>query len=171
MMPKAKKPLPVELIKEYLALEEGGILVWKKSPHPKIPVGTKAGRQPKGHHLQVTLQRAAYGYHRIVYYLAYGVDSVGYEIDHINRDPLDNRPENLRLATEIENKWNKGCSSRSQSGYRGIRKRFWGKSYSWEVRFRGKYVGTYKTLEEAIAAWESVAKPFAGEFFCPAGIS
>lgn len=164
---KASKALPVDLINEYLELQDGGILVWKKSPHPRISVGTLAGRSSKRYHNQVTLCRQNYGYHRIVYYLAYGVDSLGYEIDHINRDPSDNRPENLRLATESQNKWNKGCLLNCQSGYRGIRKRFWGQSYRWEVSFRCKYVGTYKTLEEAIEAWEEVVRPYAGEFFLP----
>jgi len=165
IMPKARKPLPTDLIDEYFQLMEGGLVVWKKSPHPKIPTGTKAGRTPKGRHLQIMLRGSSYGYHRIVYYLAYGVDSIGYEIDHINRDPTDNRPENLRLSTEVQNKWNKGANVNNKIGQRGIRQRFWGQSYRWEVSFRCRYVGTYKTLEEAIEAWEKVAKPYAKEFF------
>ena len=166
-MAKARLPLPTDYIDEYLELLPGGVLAWKKSPHPRIAAGEKAGRKPKGNHLQVTLNRRAYGYHRIVYYLAYGIDSIGYEIDHINRNPEDNRPENLRLASESENKWNKTCQSNSKSGYRGIRKRFWGKSYRWEVTFQCRYVGSYQTLDEAIQAWEREVKTIAGEFFCP----
>lgn len=167
-MAKARRPLPTDYIDEHLQLCEGGILRWKKSPHHVVKVGDVAGNDPGNGYLRVSLKGHAYGYHRIVYYLAYGVDSVGYEIDHVNRNPRDNRPENLRLATETENKWNKGCLPKSKTGYRGIRKRFWGQSYRWEVSFRCKYIGTYKSLEEAIEAWESVAKPYAGEFFLPA---
>jgi hypothetical protein len=166
IMALARTHLPVDLIKEFLALEEGGVLVWKKSPHPRIPIGTRAGRTPKGHHLQVTIKGKAYGYHRVVYYLAYGVDSVGHEIDHINRDPLDNRPENLRIAEGWQNKWNTEKRNKTNTGHRGIRRRFWGASYRWEVVIRNKYAGSYGSLEEAVEAWEKIAKAHAGEFFC-----
>jgi hypothetical protein len=165
-MAKAKLPLPTQLIDEYLELREGGILAWKKSPHPRIPVGTLAGRRPKGNHLQVTIKSKAYGYHRIVYYLAYGIDTIGWEIDHINRDPQDNRPENLRLASETENKWNTVKRNKTNVEHRGIRKRFWGANYTFSVSFRQKYVGSYPTLEEAIAVWEEKARQHAGDFFC-----
>jgi hypothetical protein len=166
-MAKARKPLPTDLIDEYLKLEEGGVLVWKKSPHPRIAVGAKAGRSGGKRHSQVCLKRKHYGYHRIVYYLAYGIDSLGWEIDHINRDPSDNRPENLRLASEAENKWNAGCQANCKSSLRGIRSRFWGASTKWEARYRGRYIGSFDSREEAVAAWEAVVKPYAGEFFLP----
>lgn len=166
-MAKARKPLPIDLINEFLDLKEDGVLIWKKSPHPRIKIGDPAGRVPKEGHLQVTLKKKAYGYHRIVYYLAYGIDSVGWEIDHINRNPLDNRPENLRLASESENKWNTQKRNNTNVGHRGIRKRFWGASYSWEVTFQGKYVGSFRSMEEAVSAWENKARNYAGEFFCP----
>jgi hypothetical protein len=165
-MALARKPLPVDLINEYLSLEDGGILTWKKSPHPRIAIGTPAGRSPKGCHLQVTLKRKAYGYHRIVYYLAYGVDTIGYEIDHINQDPSDNRPENLRIASSGQNKWNTTKRNKTNTGHRGIRKRFWGVSYRWEVVVGKEYVGSFESMEEAVAAWEETARQRAGDFFC-----
>jgi len=164
---KARNPLPAALIEEFLRLDDNGILIWKKSPHPRIKAGDRAGRVPKGKHLQVTINKKAYSYHRIVYYLAYGIDSLGWEIDHINRDPTDNRPENLRLASESDNKWNTQRRNKTNVGHRGIRKRFWGQSYRWEVTFRGSYVGSFSSMEEAVDAWESRAKDHAGAFFCP----
>jgi hypothetical protein len=165
-MAKARLPLPTALIEEYLELRDGGVLVWRKSPHPRIAVGERAGRSPKGRHLQVMLKGRSYGYHRIVYYLAYGVDSLGWEIDHINRNPEDNRPENLRLAQEWQNKWNTTSRDNTNVGHRGIRKRFWGLNYKFEVSFRGRYVGSYSSLQEAVEAWEARAREYAKEFFC-----
>lgn len=164
-MAKARNPLPTELIDEYLELRDGGVVVWKKSPFHRIKVGDEAGSTSPDFHKRIGLKGGSYGYHRIVYYLAYGVDSLGYEIDHINRNPQDNRPENLRLADERQNKWNTRCQSGCKSGLRGIRARFWGANTYWEVRFRGKYIGSFKTRDEAIAAWEAVTKPYMGEFF------
>jgi len=165
-MAVARIPLPGDLIKEYLELRPGGVLIWKKSPHRAIRVGTRAGRTRRHGHSQVTLKKQNYGYHRIVYYLAFGVDSLGFEIDHINRDPTDNRPENLRLATPTENKWNTTKRNNTSAGHRGIRKRFWGASWSWEATFRGQYVGAFSSLDEAIAAREALARKHAGEFYC-----
>ena len=46
-------------------------------------------------------------YHRMVWAWHYGEVPVGYEIDHINTNPFDNRIENLRLTTRTENFNNK----------------------------------------------------------------
>ncbi len=41
-------------------------------------------------------------------------------IDHINRDPSDNRVENLRWATRLEQQENTGMKKNNTSGHRGI---------------------------------------------------
>lgn len=44
----------------------------------------------------------------------------GIEADHKNRDPLDNRRSNLRLATRGQNEQNKGLTVRNTTGFRGV---------------------------------------------------
>ena len=41
-------------------------------------------------------------------------------VDHINRDRLDNRRENLRLVTHQQNMWNIGFNKKNTSGFRGV---------------------------------------------------
>ncbi len=42
------------------------------------------------------------------------------EIDHINRDKLDNRKENLRICDRLTNMQNREVNKNSSTGYNGI---------------------------------------------------
>lgn len=76
---------------------------------------TKAG-DPAGSlnkHGYYTIGRAGKGYaglwaHHVVFELTYGRPCrPGYEIDHKDRDPGNNHPDNLREVTKQQNGWNK----------------------------------------------------------------
>ena len=47
-------------------------------------------------------------------------DPKGFDIDHINSDPLDNRKENLRVCTRAQNAQNRPVRKDSASGYKGV---------------------------------------------------
>lgn len=57
--------------------------------------------------------------HRYIAVLA-GWDIDGYEIDHINGDPMDNRLCNLRLATRVEQCGNLAPKKNNKLGIRGV---------------------------------------------------
>ncbi len=74
---------------------------------------------------------------------------VGFEIDHINQNKLDNSAENLRFVTRSQNNLNRPVDPRNKTGHNGISKC---KTGSYRVRISNKELGRYKTLEEAILA-------------------
>jgi hypothetical protein len=91
--------------------------------------------------------------HRVVLSRKLGRDlEPGECCDHINFDILDNRRENLRLATVAQNNLHRR-GGRGVSGVRGVSP--CGRS-SWcaRVKYRGRhyYVGTFKTIAEAAEA-------------------
>lgn len=125
-------------------------------------VGTKDG---KGY-LHVHIEGRFYRLHRISYYMHYGVDP-GAHIDHINGDRTDNRPSNLRPATNQQNAGNVTRMFRhNTSGYRGVSlNRKTGKWHA-QIKLFGKqtYLGRFDTPEDAAEVYAAAADKHFGEF-------
>jgi hypothetical protein len=87
-------------------------------------------------------------------------------VDHKNRDPLNNRKENLRKATYSENLYNSKTRKDNTSGTKGVS--FMKANNNWSVniffRKRRYYKGGFKTKEEAIAHRNRVASNLHKEF-------
>lgn len=68
-------------------------------------------------------------------------------IDHINRNPLDNRKQNLRIVTHSENMLNRECCINDDAGVMFYHNK-------WRVDLKRNnnryYLGSYDTKEEAI---------------------
>jgi len=87
-------------------------------------------------------------------------------IDHINRNPLDNRKENLRIVTHIQNMQNSGIRKNNSSGFTGVRKRDENETWRASIRYNKKEVrlGTFQTKEEAIIARLKAENEYFKEF-------
>lgn len=91
----------------------------------------------------------------------------GVEIDHINRNLLDNRRANLRIATRAQNQQNVRAIG-GTSRHRGVawdrNKKRW-RAHA-QLNGRHVHVGYFKDEEragEAIAAWRQIHMPFSEE--------
>lgn len=87
-------------------------------------------------------------------------------IDHINRNPLDNRRDNLRACTQHENIFNKSIQCNNTSGVPGV---CWDKTKNrWiaYIKFNNKQkrLGQFKTKEEAIEARRRAEIEYFGEY-------
>ncbi len=78
----------------------------------------------------------------------------GYVIDHINRNPLDNRKCNLRFITQHANTTNQGIRINNTSGIKGVCKRKDTGKWSAKITIDRKTVslGCYNTKEDATEA-------------------
>ncbi len=93
----------------------------------------------------------------------------GQDVDHSNKNKLDNRRSNLRLCTRTLNLANKFDLNKNKSGYKGVSFFKWGtrkKRWVSQIQFKKKAlrIGYFYTPEEAALAYNQAAKEHFGEF-------
>ena len=117
-------------------------------------------------YLQCEVKGKTYMVHRIIYELCSGETiPKGFQIDHIDRNPLNNRFENLRLASQNQNQINSKKPSNNTTGYKGVLATPSGK-FQARLGFNGKklYLGLFNTAEEANQCVINETKRLYGEF-------
>lgn len=165
-------------LKEALDLDSNGVFWWKVRPQHHFKsaqvakgvnamfAGKRAGRVNSWGYVQIGLQYKMYFAHRLVWLWHHG--SWPKQLDHINRNRLDNRIENLREASDSNNQANVGLRANNTSGFRGVTRR--GKKWRANICVRGikaEFVG-FDTPEEASAAYEEAHRKAFGNFSAPA---
>lgn len=89
-----------------------------------------------------------------------------HEVDHINRNTLDNRTSNIRHVSPSQNRMNRGKQLNNKSGHIGVA---WVKRFSkWMAHIRKdgvqKNLGYFDDINDAILARRNAEKIFFGEY-------
>lgn len=141
-----------------------GNFTWLVKRGPRA-VGSRAGGLNGGGQLLICFKGRYYTAARLAYLYMMG-EWPPAEIDHINRDPTDNRWENLRPANRSEN-----CTNRrtfSTTGFKGVSFHKYGykKKYTARIVANGKLksLGYFETPEQAHAAYVAAALKYHGQF-------
>jgi hypothetical protein len=87
----------------------------------------------------------------------------GKVVDHINRNRRDNRRENLRAITPMQNAWNRTPIA-SLSGFKGVALRNGKWTASITVERNTLYIGSFDTPELAALAYNDMAREYHGEY-------
>jgi hypothetical protein len=153
-----------QLCNDILLYKEGD-LYWKKTRRGSALAFTKAGGlHPSSFYKTITVMDKKYYQHRIIFLMHNGYFPT--EVDHIDGNKLNNKIENLRAATTKQNQWNSKKPITNTSGYKGVS---WHKNKNnWisSITLFGKlkYLGSFKTAEQAHEAYKQAAIKHFGEF-------
>lgn len=157
---KLNHVLTFDQVREVLAYNpETGELTHNQS-RSGVTKGRRAGYFNFRGYIEVHLFGRLYRGHRIAWLLHYGEWPTA-EIDHINGLKSDNRIKNLRCVPGLANTHNMTRARRDNtSGFAGVRKN--GSGWSSSIRVEGKrfHLGTFKTAEEASAAYLDAKSSF-----------
>jgi hypothetical protein len=176
-MPSAPRTLPpAEYLHQCFEYDAAnGRLRWKQRPREHFTSlrgfmtwnANHAGRyavenqRPKGH-LTISLDFRHWQIGRVIYKMHHLVEPEF--IDHRDRNPQNNRIENLRSATIQENNRNK-FKATPLSGFTGVTRH--GRKFRARIHDgSGKptYIGSFDSAEDAHAAYREAANQLFGEF-------
>lgn len=88
------------------------------------------------------------------------------EVDHKDTNGLNNKWENLRSASKVQNGANRGANCNNKTGFKGVSRNKRTGRYRATIQAGGKWrwLGSFDTAEQAHAAYCAAAALSAGEF-------
>lgn len=151
-----------------------GRLRWKVRPRGHFPTvrgwkifnrcyaGNVPGSLDSRGYLQVGFGGRSYLVHRLIW--VYHKGFWAKELDHINRIRIDNRIENLRVATREENTANAALRVDNSSGSRGVHKQYGKWCARIQVENRRIFLGYFASFDAAACAYAQASIAYRGEF-------
>ena len=145
-------------LKEVLHYDpETGAFTWLQCPPGRARVGAQAAvNVDTNGYRRVQVEGVRYRAHRLAWLYVTGRFPAE-EIDHINRDPSDNRIANLREVTRKQNNENKKYR-RKENLPRGVYR--WGSKFEAAIRHSSQFIrlGVYETPNDAAHVYEAARR-------------
>lgn len=139
---------------------ETGIFLWRVS-RGKAARGAVAGRKSLYGYMEIKFDKKIYKAHRLAWLYIYG-KWPKQQIDHVNGVRDDNRIENLRECSAVQNQQNRKINSNNTSGYPGVD--FNKRADRWRayIRLNGslKHLGFFANPQDAHAAYLKAKSEF-----------
>ena len=147
--------------------EDGLYFIIDKEDYPEV---SKINWYPRQH--DTCCRRTWYGakakqyLHQFILSIHNIMVPEGCEIDHINRNPFDNRKSNLRVVTHQENMMNLSLMPSNKSGVSGVRYKKQENKWCSTLTYNGNriFLGYFIDKEEAIKARLIAEKKYYGDF-------
>jgi CO dehydrogenase/acetyl-CoA synthase gamma subunit (corrinoid Fe-S protein) len=152
-------------VKELFDYHPDGHLTWKVQKSNNVKVGSFAGSVNSEGYLQVGIDRVLYKVHRLIYLWHYGF--VYNLIDHIDQNKLNNKIQNLRIATNSQNLRNRSKQVNNTSGFKGVSFHKHTNKFQAKIKINKKqiYLGLFLSAEEAYDVYCIAAKKYHKEFW------
>ena len=150
----AEQIITQEQLKNFFEYKDGN-LHWKIKKCKNIIIGQIAGSYAPRGNIDIMINGKVYKAHRLIFLFHHGY--LPKILDHIDGNPLNNKIENLREATNSQNMCNTKLRANNKSGVKGV---MWDKRASkWRtfctISQKQYSAGSYSDLDKAI---ESVRK-------------
>lgn len=152
--------------RELLSYEQStGLLTWKVDRPGGVKADDQAGGLRGTGYIVVSILDRLYPAHRVIWLLQTGAWPEC-AVDHANRDRTDNRWCNLRESTAKQNCHNRGLSSLSTTGRKGVTYLAGRRKYRVIITSDGRrrHIGYFRDIDQAAEAYDQAALKYHGNF-------
>ena len=127
------------------------MLWWRMNRANKMAGDVAGNIGPNGYRTVMVDYRQYYAHHLAIFLSTGEFPAKGSHIDHINRDPADNRLVNLRVTTPSVNGLNRrGPNKNNATGVRGVHQKPSGRFVAHvHTNGRKQHLGTFASIREA----------------------
>lgn len=148
-----RNAISVDRLRELLHYEpETGIFTWRVDRYRKKTAGQVAGNFRCDGYIGICIEGVIYLAHRLAWLYVKGFWPVD-QIDHKDRDRINNRFDNLRESSNKQNNENRILQANTASGIMGVS--WMPKSKKWQVGIKHngvrKHLGCFDSLLDAAA--------------------